>query len=63
MRKMFPVFVSVCGPRRSRDRLAKGSVAGKNLSIAVRRLGAILFREQDGQLATQSYTSAAMKSQ
>ena len=35
----------------------------KNLGIAVRRLGAILFLAQDAQLATQSYTSAAMDSQ
>ena len=62
-RKTFPVLVSVRGPRRSIDRLAKGSVTGNNLSITVRRLGAILFLEQDAQLATQSYTSAAIDSQ
>jgi len=62
-RKTFPVLVSVRGSRRSIDRLAKGSVAGNNLSIAVRRLGAILFLAQDAKLATQSYTSAAMDSQ
>ena len=62
-RKTFPVSVSVRGPSRSIDRLAKGSVAGNTLSIAVRRLGTILFLEQDAQLAIQSYTSAAMDSQ
>jgi len=41
------------------DRLTKGSVAGSNLRIAVRRLRAILFRAHDAQLATQSYTYAA----
>jgi len=45
------------------DRLAKGSVAANYLSIAVRRFGAILFRAQVEQLATQLYTSAAMDSQ
>jgi len=62
-RKTFPALVSFSGPRRSMDRLATGSVAGKNLSIAMHRLGAILFREENVQLATQSYTSAAMDSQ
>ena len=61
-RKTFPVLVSVRGPRRSIDRLAKGSVSGNNLSLAVRRLGATLFLAQDAQLATHSYTSAAMDS-
>jgi len=62
-RKTFPVLVSVSGQRMSIDSLAKGSVAGNSLSIAVRRLGAILFLAQDAQLATQSYASAAMVSQ
>jgi len=62
-RKTIPVLVSVRGPRRSIDRLANGSVAGNNLSIAVRRLGAILFLAQDAQLANQSYTSATKDSQ
>jgi len=62
-RKKFPVLVSVRGPRRSIDRLEKGSVAGNNLSIAVRRPGAIMFLAHDAQLATQTCTSAAMDSQ
>jgi len=62
-RKTFPVLVYVSGPMRSMDRLAKGSVAGKTLGIAVRSLGAILFRANDVQLATPSYTSAAMDAQ
>jgi len=51
------------GPEESIDKFAKGSVAGNKLSIAVRRLGAILFRAQDAHLATQSCTSAAIDSQ
>ena len=62
-RKTIPVFVSVRGPRRSIDRLAKGSVAGNNLSIAMRRLDEVLFLAQEAQMATQSYTSADMDSQ
>jgi len=62
-RKTFPVLVSVRGPRRSIDRLAKGYVAGNSLSIAVRRHGAVLILAQDAQLATQSYKSAVMESQ
>jgi len=42
------------------DWIAKGAVPWNNVSITVRRLGAILLQEQDAQLATQSYTSAAM---
>jgi len=61
--KTFPVLVYVRGPRRSIDRLAKGSVAGNNLSIALRQFGAILFLAQDAQLPTQSYTIMAMNSQ
>jgi len=45
------------------DRIAKGSLAGNNLSTAVRRLGSILLRAQGAQLATQSFMSAAMDSQ
>jgi len=58
IRKMtFPVLASVSGPRTSMDRLEKVSVAGNNMSIAMRRLGAILFRVEGAQLATQSYKS------
>jgi len=62
-RKTFPVLVSVRGPRRSVDRLAKGYVAGNSLSIAVRRHGAVLIPAHDAQLATQSCKSAVMESQ
>jgi len=62
-RKTFPLLVLVRGPRRSIDKLAKGSDAGNNLSMAVRSLDAILFLAQDAQLATQSHTSASRDSQ
>jgi len=48
-RRTFPVLISVRGPRRSINKRSKGSVAGNNVSIAVRRLGAILFMARDAQ--------------
>jgi len=62
-KKTFPVLVSVNGSRRSIEKLPKESVAGNNFSIAVRRVGAILFREHDAELANQSNSSAAIHSQ
>jgi len=62
-RNTFPVLVSVSGPRRSMDMLAKEPVTGNNMRTAVRRLDARLLRAHDVQLAMQPNTTADMESQ